>query len=137
MTAAPLLFQIGTVAVLVSIGARISAEFVVTGARAVSAGPSRLVGEFILGVSRRTVVADVEVLVSRIGAVGHGAAYLVGSIPDNLGVMSNHSPIGRPNSIFVVFYLIIPGLDGSRPAVLIARHVQVLPTAAGTDLPLA
>lgn len=48
-----------------------------------------------------------------------------------LSEVSNHSSIDRSHAVAPVLHLVIPGLDGIAPAVLVAGHVQILPTAAG------
>lgn len=45
--------------------------------------------------------------------------------------MSDHAAVHRSHTVAPVFHLIVPGLDGVAPAVLLAGHVQVLPAAAG------
>lgn len=45
--------------------------------------------------------------------------------------MSHHAAVHRSSAVAPVFLLIVPGLDGVAPAVLLAGHVQVLPAAAG------
>lgn len=44
--------------------------------------------------------------------------------------VSHHSSVDRSHTVAPVLHLIVPGLDGVAPAVLIAGHVQVLATAA-------
>lgn len=137
VAAAPLLLQVRTVAVLVSIGTWVGAQFVVTGIGTVTTRWSRRVGVGVLVVTRWAVVTHIEVFVLGVGTVGHGTSNLVGAVPHQLCVVSNHPSVDRSHTVAIVFNLIVPGLDGAVPRVLITGHVQVLTTSTGADGPLA
>lgn len=105
-------------------------------------------------------MADVEVLVLSAGAVGHGTSNLVRPVPNklcrnkstgrdlhsafykqagqligvpktNLCEVSHHSSIDGSHSVAPVLDLVVPGLNGVTPGVLVAGHVQILPTSTG------
>lgn len=109
---------------------------------------------------RRAVMADVEVLVSGVGTMGHSTAQLVGPVPHNLRAtqhsqlqalatfechvlwtvshvtathlceVSHHTSVDRSHSVAPVLNLIVPGLGHVAPAPLGGGHVEVLPAAA-------
>lgn len=101
-------------------------------------------------------MADVEVLVSGVGTVGHCTAQLVGPVPHNLRAtqhsaafqchafetdshvtathlreVSHHPSVDRSHSVAPVLDLVVPRLGHIAPAPPGGGHVQVLPAAAG------
>lgn len=82
-------------------------------------------------------MANIEVLESGVGTVGHSTAKLVGPVPHNLCEVSHDPSVDRSHTVAPVLHLVIPGLGNDTPAPLGAGHVQVLPTATCADLSVA